>query len=117
MRTRLWSTSIEIHRLKYNQVGRRGPLLSIHQLTDVEKEILNSEILQDVRVQRIDFTGDMDEQIFNEVQSRVFAEWGIMCPHPSMKAVDYATHQTCPACGAVPHPSGWKIELQLKLER
>lgn len=117
VRTRGTPTRLEIHRLKYNQAGRRGTSLNILQLSDVEKDILNSEILQDVRVQRIDFTGDMDEQIFNEVQARVFAEWGVMCPHPGMSALERSTGQECPSCGALVMPKGWQLELQMKLER
>jgi hypothetical protein len=117
MRTHATPTRLEIHRLKYNHTGRRGPLLHIIQLTDHEKEILNSEILQDVRVQRIDFTGDMDEQVFDEVQARVFAEWGVMCPHSSLSPADRAAHRTCPACGAIISGEGWRIELQMKLDR
>ncbi len=100
MRTRGPPTRLELHRLKYNQNGRRGPLLTIRDLDDQEKEIINREVLQDVRVKRIDFTGDMDEQIFDEVQMSVLSEYGVMCPHPEYSLSPSKVHGSrCNVCG------------------
>ena len=92
---------LEIHRLKYNQAGRRGPLLRMAELTDAEKKLISSEVLQDVRVKRLDFTGDMDEQIFDEVQFAVLSEWGIMCPHGLTEKGHHALYVRCITCGAM----------------
>lgn len=106
MRARGKPTRLELHRLRYNQAGRRGPLLTIWDLDNVEKNLVQAEILQDVRVMRIDFTGDMDEQIWDGVQAEVFAEWGIMCPHPdsSREDADLPGTERCKVCGSVLFP-------------
>jgi hypothetical protein len=82
MRTRKLPSRLESHRLKYNQLGRRGPLLRLEDLTKFEKDLLYQEILQDVRVKQIDFSGELDEQVFDGVEIEVFAEWGVVCHHP-----------------------------------
>jgi len=103
MRSRGTPSRLEIHRLTYNQAGRRGALLTLRDLDDYEKEQLNREILQDVRVKRLDFTGDMDEDVFDQVQAEVFSEWGVMCPHHNTDLIgDHLKFMCkCRACGAL----------------
>jgi hypothetical protein len=75
----------------------------LHDLDDYEKELLNREILQDVRVKRIDFTGDLDEDVFDQVQAEVFSEWGVMCPHHNVSPLNEKLNfmGKCRACGAL----------------
>jgi hypothetical protein len=94
-------TRLELHRLKYNQNGRRGPLLRMSDLTDKEKDIISSEVLKDVRVKRLDFTGDLDEQIFDEVQFGVLSEFGVMCPHSLTEPGFHKFSERCITCGCV----------------
>jgi len=103
MRSRGTPTRLELHRLRYNQNGRRGALLTLRDLDDYEKEQLNREILQDVRVKRLDFTGDMDEDVFDQVQAEVFSEWGVMCPHNNADKIGDTVKFMCKcrACGAL----------------
>lgn len=103
MRSRNSPSRLELHRLTYNQNGRRGALLRLEDLDDYEKEQLNREILQDVRVKRLDFTGDMDEDVFDEVQATVFSEWGVMCPHHNTDKIGDTVKFMCKcrACGAL----------------
>ena len=124
MRPRSTPTRLESHRLKYQQAGRRGQLLRVEQLEKVEKRMLQEELLKDVRVKRIDFTGDMDEQIYDEVQCGVFAEYGVMCPHPrySQKNAHHPGHagepvKECGVCGCIIFPGGWREELRIKVEK
>jgi hypothetical protein len=58
-------------------------MLSYSELDNVEKEILQKELLQDVRIKRIDFTGDMDEQIYDQAYVNTLSNWGVACPHPT----------------------------------
>lgn len=96
-------TRLEIHRLKFQQTGGKCHLLRLEQLNDREKDLINQEILQDVRVKRIDFTGDLDEQIFDDVQSRVLAEFGVMCNHPesSLEPSHHKAAMRCNVCEAL----------------
>ena len=99
MRTRGTPTRLEVHRLKWHQNGRRGPMLSYAELDGVEKEILQKELLQDVRIKWIDFTGDMDEQIYDQVYLEVLSSWGVACPHPT-SALKRSEHALlCSTCG------------------
>lgn len=125
MRTRKTPTRLELHRLKFNQNGRRGSLLRFQDLDAEERDLLQQELLQDVRVKRIDFTGPMDEKVFDSVQMEVYAEWGVMCPHPhsslrslspekkdkklpntlkELMAMPRAFHE-CGVCGCIVFPS------------
>jgi hypothetical protein len=99
MRPRATPSRLEIHRLKFHQNGRRGPLVRYSELDAYEKELIQKELLQDVRVKRIDFTGDMDEEIFDQVYLEVLSNWGVACPHPfgSIEGGLHAPH--CRACG------------------
>ena len=99
MRTRGTPTRLEIHRLKFHQNSQRGPLLAYSELDQVEKEILQQELLQDVRVKRIDFTGDMDEQIYDQVYIEVLNNWGVACPHPTSALKRSAHALYCSTCG------------------
>ena len=95
------------HRLKFLQNGKKGQLLAAGDLTKDEKNFLQRELLKDVRVRQIDFTGDMDEQIFDEVEMQVLSEWGVMCPHPPASRQRY----NCSVCGCVVFPSGVERRL------
>ncbi len=119
MRARGRPTRLELHRLSYNRNGRRGSLLTVQDLDDHEKEIVNREVLQDVRVKRIDFTGDMDEQIFDEVQMGVLAEYGVMCLHPeySLEKSDHPRAKRCGVCGALVAQWGWLAALDHRLKQ
>jgi hypothetical protein len=92
-------TRLEIHRLKWNQNGRRGPMLAYASLDDLEKELVQKELLQDIRVKRIDFTGDMDEQIYDQVYLEVLNEWGVTCPHPTSALKRSTFSLFCSTCG------------------
>jgi len=108
MRTPGQPTRLELHRLKFNAARGRMQLLQLSDLSAAEKEIINREILQDVRVKRIDFTGDMDEQIFDGVQSRVLSEFGVMCNHPisSLQPAYHSGARNCSVCGCLVAPWG-----------
>ena len=74
-------------------------MLSYAELDGVEKELIQKELLQDVRVKRIDFTGEMDEQVYDQVYLEVLTEWGVACPHPT-SALKKSTHSLfCSTCG------------------
>jgi hypothetical protein len=118
MRPRGTPTRLELHRLRYNQAGRRGALLRLEYLDQNEKDIINREIIQDVRVKRLDFTGDDDERIFDEAQGEVLAEYGVMCPHPkyAREPADLKKVERCTLCRAVVFPlyRTWTEEVKLK---
>ncbi len=99
-------------------LGRKGPLLRIEDLTPAEKDRLNREIISDIRVKEIDFSGPMDEHIFDLVQSEVFAEWGIMCPHPdySLEQSDHPEAKRCGVCQAVLFPNTWLARMRLNAQ-
>lgn len=103
MRSRGTPTRLELHRMKFHQAGRRGSLLTLSSLSDEEKEIIQRELLQDVRVKKIDFTGEMDEEIFDGVYLEVLAEWGVMCTHPasSTEPVPGMRARRCKVCDCV----------------
>jgi hypothetical protein len=98
MRPRSTPTRLEVHRLKYHQNGRRGPLLKYIELDTVEKGLIQTELLQDVRIKRIDFTGELDEQIYDSVYMEVLSDWGVACSHPvvAIEKGKYAPY--CRAC-------------------
>lgn len=110
MRKRGKPTRLEIHRLKYNQSGRRGPLLKMAELSEFEKNLISQEVLQDVRVKRIDFTGDLDEQIFDDVQFGVLSEWGVMCPHNNIEKATHKLAVVCTTCGCL--KTVWDPEIK-----
>lgn len=101
MRPRKTPSRLELHRLRYNANGRRGPLLTIHELDDYEKDIIQQELLKDVRVQRLTFTDPMDEEIYDGVYLKVLSEWGIMCNHPhySVEPIKNSAGYRCGVCG------------------
>jgi len=107
MRARKTPSRLESHRLKHNQQGRRGPLLRVSDLTDFEKDLIYKEVLQDIRVKRCTFdkaeTVEMDSQVFDQVEMEVFAEWGIICHHPSY--FHSAQKNTCSVCGCIVFPA------------
>lgn len=78
-------------------------MLALSELTPIEKEQVQRELLQDVRVKRIDFTGDMDEEIFDQVYLEVLTEWGVSCPHPSssVKPIQGGRAWECAVCGCL----------------
>lgn len=79
----------------YNKRGCTGTLLKVSELSEEEKDILNREIAMDARVEALDFCNEMDERVYDEVQARVFSEWGVMCPHGII--ID----MRCQGCGAL----------------
>jgi hypothetical protein len=103
MRTRGTPTRLELHRLKFHQNGRVGPRLSLQQLSDAEKELIQHDLLEDVRVKRIDFTGDLDEEVFDQVYLEVLCSWGVMCTHPSgsLQPSRHPLARTCSVCGSM----------------
>jgi hypothetical protein len=74
-------------------------MLAYSELDGVEKELIQKELLQDVRVKRIDFTGDMDEQIYDQVYLEVLTEWGVACPHPTSALKRSTFSLFCGTCG------------------
>jgi hypothetical protein len=96
MRSRGTPTRLELHRLKHLQANRRGPLLTVHELSDEEKEILNSELMQDVRVQRLGAIREKEStEIWDAAYLDVLSEFGVMCPHPIASVDD----RGCSLCG------------------
>jgi hypothetical protein len=85
-------------------------------LTEEEKGIIQNSILQDIRVKRIDFTGPMDKEIYHQVQSQVFGEFGVMCPHSDnwLEQADHSQTKRCKACGCLVFPNGWRAQLNVK---
>ncbi len=74
-------------------------MLAYAELDGIEKELLQKELLQDVRVKRIDFTGDMDEQVYDQVYLEVLSSWGVACPHPTSALKRAACSLFCTTCG------------------
>ena len=99
MRHRGTPLRLELHRLKFHQNGKRGPLLNYPDLFPEEKQLLQEELLKDVRIKRIDFTGNMDEAVYDHIYVQVLSDWGVACPH-SFYAI-YVEHGTphCSVCG------------------
>jgi hypothetical protein len=96
MRPRGTPTRLELHRLKHLQANRRGPLLTIHELSDEEKEILNVELMKDVRVQRLGSIHEKESTaIWDAAYLDVLSEFGVMCPHPIASIDD----RGCDLCG------------------
>lgn len=87
-----------------------------NMLSEEEKNILQNEVLQDIRVKRIDFTGPMDREIFYEVQTQVLSEYGVMCPHSEnwQEPADHPKAKRCRVCGALLLPDTWRAELSVK---
>ena len=119
MRERVKPTRLELHRLKFNQDGGKGELLTFDQLTPAEKKLINDDILGDTRVQRIDFTGPMDERVFDEVRTRVLSEWGVMCLHPkySLEPSHHPKALRCGVCQALVAQWAWRRQLAVKLSK
>lgn len=119
MRERVRPTRLELHRLKFNQDQGKGELLVFEQLSPAEKKLINDDILRDTRVQRIDFTGPLDEQIFDGVRMRVLSEWGVMCIHPkySLEPSHHPGAMRCPVCGTLVAQWGWKRRSQIALSK
>lgn len=97
---------LELHRLKYVQSGRRGPLLILADLDAAEKDFLQREVGKDVRVRTLNWTDPADESIFDGAYIDLLAEWGIMCPHPvtAISALDVPNRPgqrafNCRMCG------------------
>lgn len=112
MRTRGTPTRLELHRLKYHQMGKTGPLLVGTELTEEEKDILNRAVAKDIRVKDLEFCDKMDEKIYDQVQAEVYSDWGVMCPH----YIDIdKTGSHCPACGASVFAAHGSSELVRKL--
>jgi hypothetical protein len=80
------------------------------ELDEYEKGLISREVLQDVRVKRLDFTGDLDEQIFDEVQFGVLSEWGVMCPHNNAEKASHKLAVVCKACGCL--NTSWSTEVK-----
>lgn len=128
MRARRTPCRLELHRLRFQRDGRRGPLLRIEQLDPVEKEMIQQD-LRAARAERV----DPDERSMARTQAEVFAEWGVMCPHPNSSLDPISPNLTlidvkngksarvhvcrCDACGASVFPRMWRIDLQLILGR
>ena len=73
-------------------------MLKYLELDAVEKELIQIELLQDVRVKRIDFTGGLDEQIYDDVYMEVLSSWGVACSHPTV-SIEKGKHAPyCKAC-------------------
>ena len=107
MRPRKTPSRLESHRLKYNQLGRKGPLLRLEDLTKYEKDLIYGEVLQDIRVKRASFDDasnvEEDARVFDEVEMEVFAEWGVICHHP---AYFYSKQgNSCPVCRCLVFPA------------
>ena len=101
MRSRGTPTRLEVHRLKYNQLGRQGPLLTYGDLDRKEKQFLQDQLLKDVRVANIGVTGDNDEVIYDQVLLGLLAEFGIMCPHSVQEPAEHKQAARCCVCGAL----------------
>jgi hypothetical protein len=85
--------------VKWTQEDRRGPMLMLSELTAPEKELVQKDLLRDARVKRIDFTGDGDEQLFDQLYLEVLHSWGIACPHPTSSLVKTERALKCTMCG------------------
>ena len=85
--------------MKWTQDGHRGPMLMLSELTGAEKELVQKDLLQDARVKRIDFTGEGDEQLFDQLYLEVLNGWGIACPHPTGSLVKTESALKCTTCG------------------
>lgn len=76
------------------------------QLSGPEKDLIQGELLRDVRVKRIDFTGELDEQLFDSVFLEVMTEWGVICNHPSSALEQsHSAAKKCGVCGCLVFPA------------
>jgi hypothetical protein len=82
MRTRKTPSRLELHRLKYHRDGYRGPLLSVHELDDYDRDLIQNELLKEVKSQRVSFTDPADQKMFDKISLQVLTMWGIACMHP-----------------------------------
>lgn len=95
-------TRLELHRLKFHASGERGALLTYASLNKLEKSLIQAELLKDIRVSKLDFTGDMDEIVYDRVLAELLSKWGIMCPHEVLDEDDDTNdHPVCLACGSI----------------
>jgi len=121
MRARRKPLRLELHRMRFERDGRRGPLLWLGQLDPAEKELIQ----QDLRAAR-STSVDADERAMARTQAAVLGEWGVMCPHPSGSLDPIGKLKRrgvkdgrptldpvckCDACGAAVFPQGWRIDL------
>lgn len=107
MRTRGTPTRLEVHRLKYNQLEKKSTLLTYGDLDRKEKQFLQDQLLKDIRVANIDFTGDDDEVKYDRVLLEVLSDFGIMCPHSVQEPAEHKRASLCCICGSLV-VAGWR---------
>lgn len=82
MRASNASVRLEAHRLKWVRNEKKGPLLSFHELTELEKQFLVEELGKNATIRRLNLEIIDDEEKYNSLFLDVLNDWGIMCPHP-----------------------------------
>ena len=98
MRASSATVRLKNHRAKYNATGKRGALLSYASLTKREQKFIQDEILKDIRISRLEFVENIEEDDldYDHVLAETLTAWGIMCPHNSL-----SSKNECHACGAM----------------
>ena len=74
MAARETPTRLELHRLKYQHDGRRGPLLTVDSLEPEERDILSAAVFAAMQQNQ-----GADKHV---VYVDVLSQWGVMCSHP-----------------------------------
>lgn len=107
MRPRGTPTRLEVHRLKYHQNGGRGPLLTISELSTEEKDLLTTEVMKDIRVQRLTFVDKTDASVWDAAYLDVLQDWGVICHHPrrSVTSLKVTPGHRCGLCGCLVFPT------------
>jgi hypothetical protein len=101
MKQKLTPSRLELHRMKFHHLEGKCELLSIYELDEYEKDLLQQELLKNVKVKRLTFTNDEDEEIYDKAFFDVCSEWGVMCVHPTyrVKKLENTVGWHCDLCG------------------
>jgi hypothetical protein len=85
-------TRLELHKLVYISNGKIGELLSIDDLNEDERLLLANDIFMNIHI-------DKRKNDPYEICSRIFSEWGVMCPHRKIR--DSKNKFLCQVCGSM----------------
>ena len=94
--TRKTPTRLEVHRLKFHQAKRKGPLMTFAELTPAEARLVMNDVFSAMVLSgsRVGPYG-----VYNEVLSK----WGIVCPHPASqrRGHEEGGHFRCESCRCI----------------
>lgn len=73
-------TRLEAHKRRFELAERRGPLLRLDELTVDEVALVNATFFE-----RVNKAPPDDLAAMYNIYAEVLHEWGVMCPHPSIR--------------------------------